>query len=328
MQAISNQSTNGKDNLSTSTKLMQVSVCAATYKRPELLRKLLESLNALTFARIPTPTLEVIIVDNDSTGSAKETVESMQSAFKWPLKYVVETNQGVTYARNRCISEASKESDFIAMLDDDETATPEWLEELLLSQQKFDAEIVSGPVLAVYSEGQDVPGWIKAGDFYSFPRYETGREMEVAFTGNVMFSTKLLNNLEEGESFFNHRFAHKGAEDVYCFSSLHKAGHKIIWADDAVLYEPIADQRLSLKWILNRGFWSWSVHSLIEKELYPSIKVQTSRGLKGLGLIAIGALSVGPSLLLGRHKAVKALVKVYKGMGTISGLLGRQGNWQ
>lgn len=328
MQVISNQSSDVRDNPDTSTNLVKVSVCAATYKRPHLLQDLLESLNNLTFTRIPQPTLEIIIVDNDSTGSAEETVEAMKSSFRWPLRYVVETNQGVTYARNRGISEASKDSDFIAMLDDDETATAHWLEELLLNQQKYDAEIVSGPVLAVYSEGQNVPDWIKAGDFYSFPRYETGHEMEVAFTGNVMFSTTLLQGLKARESFFDHRFAHKGAEDVYLFSSLYKAGHKIIWVDDAVLYEPIADKRLSLQWILNRGFWAWSVHSFIEKELYPSVKVQSTRALKGLGLIVIGALSVGPSILLGRHKAAEALVKLFKGMGTISGLLGRQGNWQ
>lgn len=328
MQVISNELSDVKDNSGPSTNLMKVSVCAATFKRPNLLRDLLESLNNLTFTRIPTPILEVIIVDNDSTRSAEATVEAFKSSFQWPLKYVVETNSGVTYARNRCISEASKESEFIAMLDDDETATPQWLEELLISQQKFDAKVVSGPVLAVYSAEQEVPTWIKAGEFYSFPRYETGREMNVAFTGNVMFSTQLLQNLKEGESFFDHRFAHKGAEDVYLFSSLHKAGHKIVWADEAVLYEPIADQRLSLHWILNRGFWAWSVHSLIETELYPSIKVQSIRALKGLGLIITGALSIGPALLFGKHKAVEALVKVFKGIGTLSGLVGRQGNWQ
>ncbi|MEO0687167.1 MAG: glycosyltransferase, partial [Cyanobacteria bacterium J06649_11] len=274
---------------STSNQLSKkVSVCAATYKRPNTLQKLLESLNTLEFNRIPTPEIEIIIVDNDSAGSAQSTIEAIRPAFQWPLKYFVEANQGVTYARNRCIMETAIDSDFIAMLDDDETATPQWLEELLLIQQEFDADIVAGPVLAVFNQNQEVPDWIKTGGFHSYPRHTTGQEMETAFTGNVMFSNCLTKELDKDRSLFDHRFAQNGAEDAYLFSCLKKQGYKIIWADDAILYEPVTEKRLSLNWILKRGFWSWSVHSLIESELNPSFKTQSIRMIKGLGLICIG----------------------------------------
>ena len=289
---------------------MKISICAATYKRPNILQDLLESLNNLTFTRIPTPVIEVIIVDNDATGSAEMTVKEIEPSFQWPLKYFVETNQGVTYARNRCVSEACKDSDFIAMLDDDETATSEWLEELLINQKKFDAEIVAGP------------------DFHGYERHETGERMHTAFTGNVMFSTKILKALKKDEPLFDHRFAQNGAEDAYLFSCLNKQGYKIIWADEAVLYEPVADKRLALGWILKRGLWSWSVHSLIESELYPSLKTQTIRAIKGLGLVVMGVISIRPSLLLGKAKSARALLRIYRGVGTLSGLMGRQGSWQ
>lgn len=327
MQITSNLSDFEVDSDSSVTSV-KVSICAATYKRPSLLRDLLESLNKLEFVHIPTPVIEVIIVDNDSNSSAKSTVEAIKSSFRWPLKYFVETNQGVTYARNRCVCEASKDSDFIAMLDDDETATPQWLEELLINQQQFQAEIVAGPVIPVYRDAQQVPDWIKAGDFHSYERHDTGKKLDTAFTGNVMFSTKIVKNLKKDGSLFDHRFAHKGAEDAYLFACLNKQGYKIVWVDEAVLYEPVADKRLSLDWILKRGFWSWSVHSLIESELYPSFKIQSIRAVKGLGLIFIGVISVLPSLLLGKAKAAQALLRIYRGMGTLSGLMGHQGAWQ
>ena len=328
MQVNFKQLPNNKDSANQSTNLAKVSICVATYKRPNLLRDLLVSLNSLTFIQSPTPVIEVIVVDNDSASSAEATVEQIKSSFQWPLKYFVESNQGVTYARNRCVQEASKDSDFIAMLDDDEVATPQWLDELLINQQKSSAEIVTGPSLAVYKENQQVPNWIKVGGFYSFPRYETGRRMDTAFTNNVMFSTKLLENLKEGETLFDNRFAQNGAEDAYLFSCLNKQGYKIIWANDAVLYEPVDDKRLSLNWILKRGFWSWSVHSFIEAELYPSPKIQAIRTIKGLGLIFIGIVTIGPSLFLGRAKVAWALLRVSRGLGTLSGLLGRQGSWR
>lgn len=329
MQITSNQSSKASDgSVVPSSDLIKISICVATYKRSEPLRDLLESLNNLTFTRIPAPTVEIVIVDNDSTASAKVIIDAFKLNFRWPLKYFVESHKGVTFARNRCIVESAKDSNFIAMLDDDETATPQWLEELLINQEKFNAAIITGPVLPIYGEEQQVPDWIRAGDFYSFPRYETGHEMEVAFTNNVMFSTQLLQTVKEGESFFDHRFAEKGAEDVYLFTRLQKAGYKIVWANNAVLHEPVVNERLSLQWILNRGFWGWSCHSLIETELNPSIRVQSIRTIKGLTLIIIGIVSIGPSLLLGKHKVAKALLSICRGMGTLSGLLGRQGDWR
>lgn len=328
MQVTSNQLSDIKDTSSLSKQLTKVAICAATYKRPHLLRELLESLSQLTFNRIQAPIVEVIIVDNDSAGSGRSVVEEMQASFPWPLKYVVETSPGVTYARNRCVSEAADDRDFIAMLDDDETATPQWLEELLLTQQKFNADIVAGPVIPVYKEDQEIPAWVKAGDFHSYERHETGKKLETAFTGNVMFSTQITKNIKEGETFFDHRFAQKGAEDAYLFACLNKQGYQITWCDEAVLYEPVADNRLSVNWIIKRGFWSWSTHSLIESELYPSFKLQAIRALKGLGLIVIGAATIVPAFVLGKARVVWSLLRIYRGVGTLSGLLGRQGDWQ
>ncbi|MCZ6703705.1 MAG: glycosyltransferase [Ignavibacteria bacterium] len=52
---------------------MLYSICIATYKRPELLEKLLDSLSN---QKLPESViLEFIIVDNDKSGSAKEVVE-------------------------------------------------------------------------------------------------------------------------------------------------------------------------------------------------------------------------------------------------------------
>ena len=52
---------------------MLYSICIATYQRPEILEKLLESLSK---QKLPESVeIEVIIVDNDKSESAKEVVE-------------------------------------------------------------------------------------------------------------------------------------------------------------------------------------------------------------------------------------------------------------
>ncbi|MRW03524.1 glycosyltransferase family 2 protein, partial [Staphylococcus aureus] len=49
---------------------MLISVCVSSYKRPEGLNRLLTGFNQLTFNKCETPEIEVIIVENDVTGSS------------------------------------------------------------------------------------------------------------------------------------------------------------------------------------------------------------------------------------------------------------------
>lgn len=299
-----------------------VSICISTYKRPEKLAALLIGLNHLTFDEIDSPNVEIVVVDNDRYGSASSVCEDMASHLRWSLKYDIEPVQGVSYARNRSINNASDHADFIAMIDDDEVPHPAWLERLLIVQQQYHADVVTGPVLPIFEK--DVPSWIKKGKFFSPKFYQTGQILETAFTGNVLVRTRALKELDK---VFDERFAIKGAEDTHLFMRLKASGYKIVWANEAVADEWIPASRTNLRWILRRGYWGWSSYSLFEKEIYPSIKVQSLRLIKGFGLMVSGALSIPPALFQGRAKLASALLNVCRGLGTLSGLLGFQGDW-
>ena len=294
---------------------MLVSICIITYKRKDKLKQLLESLNLLKFEEIEPPQIEVIVVDNDTEGVVAEVCREVQSKYRWQLKTAVEPQRGITYARNKSVALASPDSDFIAFTDDDEVVDPYWIQNLLLAQEKYSADIVTGPNLPCFVE--DVPQWVIKGDFFTPPRWETGTPVSVAFTNNVLVKAEILRRLDP---VFDNRFALAGGSDAYLFMNLHQEGYKTIWANEAIVYDGIPASRTNLRWILLRGYRTWSNYSSFEKEMYPSFVRQFIRAVKGFALVVIGISKSLPSLFLGKAALVWALLYIFRGMGTLGGL--------
>ena len=93
-----------------------VSVCICTFKRPVLLRQLLERLQDQrtdgSFA------YSVVIADNDPAQSAKQLVAEFSSTSSLQVNYCFESRPNIALARNKALEHA--DGDFIAFIDDDE----------------------------------------------------------------------------------------------------------------------------------------------------------------------------------------------------------------
>src|SRR5919197_3828903 len=99
-----------------------VSVVLPTYNRAAHLRRTLASvLGQRTTAR----RYEVIVVDNNSTDDTRAEVERA-SAGGADVRYVLERNQGVSYARNAGIAVAR--APWVAFVDDDVCVDADWIE--------------------------------------------------------------------------------------------------------------------------------------------------------------------------------------------------------
>lgn len=298
---------------------MLIAICVATYKRPEGLKRLLAGLNQLTFSYIEHPQIEVIVVDNDANRSAEAVCQNVKSDLKWPLKYVTESQRGISYARNKAIVSASPDVDFVAFIDDDEVPEPNWLEELLSVQQTYEADVVGGPVLPRFLT-DDVPQWVIKGKFFEPQRYPTGYLLKFAASGNVLISSQVLKGMNK---IFDERFALTGGEDTHFFMRVYRAGYKLVWADEAIAYEYIPQSRINVKWILQRGYRCYSTYGLCEKEFDPLLQVLSRRITTGTGRIVLGIISLFPSLFISRHLLIAALLQIYRGAGMLSGLAGK-----
>lgn len=106
-----------------------VSVIIPSYNRASVLRRALDSVSRQDFAD-----LELIVVDDGSTDSTFERIESWQKETAFPLRYFKTENRGVSAARNLGAREA--QGRWLAFLDSDD----EWLPHKLSAQMKLAEE--------------------------------------------------------------------------------------------------------------------------------------------------------------------------------------------
>lgn len=293
----------------------RVAVCVATYARPDGLARLLDGLAALR----TDACVRVVVVDNDAAGPSRDACEARSGDFALGLRYVVEPRRGITYARNGSVEAAGTNVDFIAMLDDDEVPEANWLAALLRAQAKYDADIVTGPVLPCFP----VPPseWVRDGRFFDRPRYETGHELPHAHTHNVLVRRAVFDKTGR----FDDRFALTGGEDLQFFRRAKANGARIVWANDASVEEWIPASRANLGWLLRRTYRNGATLGQVDRDRPDVIIALPVRIVRGLGRMVQGVLLMPVALLSRRDRQVRlvqALQLIWRGAGMITGALG------
>jgi len=197
--------------------------------------------------------MRVIVADNDDTPSARDRVS--EAAAGLDLTYVHAPARNISVARNACLDAAS--APLVAFLDDDEIALPGWLAALLATMERSGAPIVLGPVRAHYADG--LPGWLKAVDLHSTrPAVRRDGTIDTGYSCNVLFRRDILDGLR-----FDPARGVTGGEDDAFFSQLYRRGHRIAFAPDAVLDEPVPPDRARLGWLLRRAFRNGQTYASI-----------------------------------------------------------------
>jgi hypothetical protein len=207
--------------------------------------------------------------------------------------------------------------DFIAFIDDDEVPAPEWLDELLVAQQAFAADVVSGPVEPVYGPG--TPNWIIRGRFFERPRTPTGTRVRFVGTGNVLVSRRVFTDLV---GYFDPRFALDGGSDTHLFLRAHEAGAVMIAARSAIVYETVAPTRANAAWLARRAFRLGNCLVVCERSLYPMHVWLPFRLAKCAGLIAKGLVLCVVGAASGRVGVMRAVWSFCRAFGGLAGIAG------
>jgi len=295
---------------------MNISLCIATYRRPERLAALLDDL--VKQQHLPN---EVVVVDNDAAGSARAVVERRRElGAPFPIHYDIQPVKNISLTRNRTVELAN--GDWIAFIDDDERAPAAWQKRLAETVIRYGADGALGPVEPVVPA--HAPAWIRHGRFYDWARMKTGTVIPL---NKLRFGNVLLHGalLRESPAPFDPNYGLTGGEDGDLLARMVQHGASIVWCDEAIVHEPVEATRLSLRWLLLRalrGGQDFARHKLAGRFGH-----LTSAGRAWLFLRALlqSLIAAGMALLFwpcGRHRAVYWLLKVSANLGKMSILLG------
>jgi succinoglycan biosynthesis protein ExoM len=295
---------------------MKISVCICTFRRPQQLAMLLHAIAAQSLAGIDA--VQVVVVDNDPANSAGAFLRSFQMEPPFFLVALHMPQPNISVARN-CAIEAAQ-GELIAFIDDDEVPVADWLVQLLNTLQTHMADVVFGPVLAVYRDS--TPDWIRKGGYFERRRFLTGALIDEADarTGNVLLKASLLKNLKQP---FETSFGRTGGEDSLLFRDLLAGDARFVWCDEATVSEEVPDDRASATWLLKRSFrigQTWiraELHRLSglrrwQRGIYLAVKA-------GVQLLASVALTIA-WLPLSRIQSFHWLRKTYAQAGKLTGM--------
>ena len=175
----------------TSPEKLEISMVIPSYKRPDLLELLLDSLLEQTVSR---EIFEVIVVDNAPGGDPR--VEKLCESEKYKvigLTYVHQPDPGTSQARNRGITMARAR--LVGFADDDNVLPRTWIENALECHKRYPHEIIGGPYLPFYTSSK--PAWMRDSYLTLSWGVEARRlgEREHLFGGNMAWPAKLLGEV-------------------------------------------------------------------------------------------------------------------------------------
>ncbi len=241
---------------------MILSVIIPTRNRSKILFGTLESIAKQT---LHSNLFEVIVVDNGSTDSTRDVVDSFIGKIQ-NLRYYYDESPGLHVGRHKGLKEAK--TDIIVYADDDIETFPTWLEGIAEAFEDKDVMLVGGKTLPKFEA--EPPDWIMKMWLQAHPE------------GNVLFSLSILDfgdSIKEINPYFVfgcnfsirksvileasgfHPDAmpqvfikYRGDGESYVWRYIMENGLKTLYCPKALIFHHVPKERMTLKYFYRRAY--------------------------------------------------------------------------
>ncbi len=235
---------------------MRITVIVCTYNRCQSLVRTFESL--LVSVLPESIEWEILVVDNNSKDQTREVVEGFCRRFPGRFRYVHESQQGLSHARNAGIRAAR--GDILAFTDDDITVDNKWLQNLTAPLTSGNYAGAGGCILAAHEFC--CPKWLALEGEYNLggvlalnnPRDGAGVTSQPLVGANMAYRADAFQRYglfrtdlgRSGKSLL-------GNEDSEISHRLLSAGERLWLEPSAIVYHGIPENRLTKTYFLR--FW-------------------------------------------------------------------------
>ncbi|NDV69676.1 glycosyltransferase [Dysgonomonas sp. 25] len=230
------------------------SVIFCTYNREKYIYNALKSIAGQDY---PAGNYEIVLINNNSTDSTEEICRQFSQDFpQIDFRYLVETNQGLSYARNRGVQESRGE--ILVFVDDDATVFEHYLSSIdTFFSQYPQAMACGGPIVPVYETGE--PKWLShytnaliGGALYEGEELKPFRNGRFPGGGNSAFRKEVF----EKYGLFNVELGRKGtsligAEEKDLYDRLTRGGEQFFYLPQMGIYHYIPAKKLTKEYFKN-----------------------------------------------------------------------------
>lgn len=255
-------------------------VCICTYRRDSLV----DALRSLDGTRAGLP-VSLLVIDNDDTPTARSMTEGVAATSNLPVSYVHCPGANISIARNAALEHARAR--YLAFLDDDEVAGPDWVAQLERRMTESGAAVVLGPVQAVYED--EGPSWMAQADVHSTAPVFVGGDIRTGYSCNV-----LIDRQHAGFDGLRFRvdLGRSGGEDTAFFTEAFERGARIAFAPEAVVFEPVPAARARFAWLAKRRYRMGQTHGrLLLRDASPLARMHSAAlSVAKLAYCAVAAL--------------------------------------
>lgn len=230
-----------------------------TFRRPLLLRKLLDSLQS----ELLNKDVAIVIGDNDCGVDVPAIVEEYKSLFS-NLTYIPVPERGISQVRNALVQHTVDHFpawEYLIMLDDDGFVMRGWFSSLFETINMYPAEVYGGPVLGDIPQESNI--FARNSLYAARSTRSTGYVDILSGAQNIVISRSIESYIDY--PFFDMAYGLSGGEDYAFFRRLRAKDARFAWSADAYLTEPTPVERLQVKKVIGRYYTTGKYMASIDR---------------------------------------------------------------